>query len=280
MIYKYFQREPKQIIGGGRPHYFTKKELESSVEAKEYNAIPYEPLYRIKITPSERIHWEEFEGGQIERRVWAAFGRHGGGWEMKTGQQFLMETQKQTENNCYAGCWILDKQLISGGYREEYGSFTDNGMKHGLILNLLEEIFKTYSDKGDSGDLKHREKSKGTFQWKIPDDSIGGILYWKMKDLEYTISVLIKSCENVYNGLKFWGVFWKDNSNNNKRELYKPVEVVIPGFPLFTDNDIKSNNMSWFKEVLHKGFDDIGEILGRKSKCVDRLTEYYSLNLI
>lgn len=281
MIYKYFPRKPVGIIGNAREQkYFTDNAFESAVEAKEYLAIPYEPLYRVKITPNRSHHdfWEQFEGSvtnETKRRTWAAFGLHGGAWEMVTKQQFLKETA-ETEGTNYAGCWSIDKVLFTGGYIEEYSSFK-KATEHDSMLNLLKQFLQSYKSKGEGG--KFGEFKEG-FQWKIPADFLGGIFYWRFAQFEYTISVLIKAYEDVYSGIKLWGVFWKDDGD--KRTFYKPVEVVIPGFPLLTKQEMNTcNNSSGFEQFLNDRFDDVRKTLARKSMSIkaNRLTENYDIRL-
>ena len=121
---------------------------------------------------------------------------------------------------------------------------------------------------------------KEGFQWKIPDDFLGGIFYWVLHPFEYTISVLVKAHEEFYSGVKVWGVFWKDDGN--KRAVYRSVEVVIPGFPLLTEQEMSSsNNSSDFEQFLHDRFDNIRTTSVRKSMSihVDRLSENYDIQL-
>jgi len=283
MIYKYFPRKHVGIIGNRHEQkYFTNNAFESAVEAKEYLAVPYEPLYRVKITLHRTNHHnfgEVFEGSitnQTKRRIWSAFGLHGGAWEMVTKQQFLDETAGTIKETSYAGNWSIDKVLFTGGYIEEYSSFR-KAIEHDSILSLLKQFLQSYKKRGEDGEFG---EFKEGFQWKIPDDFLGGIFYWRIDQFEYTISVLIKAHEDGYSGIKLWGVFWKDNGD--KRTFYKPVEVVIPGFPLLTEQDIKnSNRSSDFEQFLQFRFDDVRKILARKSISiyVDRLTENYDIQL-
>ena len=147
MVYKYFPRKPGGIVGNGRNQkYFTENAFESAVEAKEYLAIPYEPLYRVIVNPYGTYHnnfWEVFEGSitsQRKRRVWAAFGLHGGAWEMVTKQQFLEENEgSQRRTGTHAGFWSIDKVLYTGGHIDEYSCFR-KATEHNLILNLLKQF--------------------------------------------------------------------------------------------------------------------------------------------
>lgn len=280
MIYKYFPKKPVGIIGNGHEQkYFTDNTFESAVKAKEYLAIPYEPLYRVKITPSRYHHdfWEKFEGSitnETKRRTWAAFGLHGGAWEMVTKQQFLEEGAEIGGTN-YAGCWSIDKVLFTGGYIEEYGSFK-KATEHDSMFNLLKQFLQSYKSRGEGGEFEGKEG----FQWKIPDDFLGGIFYWRLAQFEYTISVLIKAHEDIYSGIKLWGVFWEDNGD--KRTFYKPVEVVIPGFPLLTKQEMNiPNNSSGLEQFLNDRFDDVRKTLARKSMSINanKLTENYDIRL-
>jgi hypothetical protein len=281
MIYKYFPKKPVGIIGNDQEQkYFTCNAFESAVIAKEYLAIPYEPLYRVKIIPnrSKDDIWEKFEGSNItnekKRRTWAAFGLHGGAWEMITKQKFLEKSQKTKKTNC-AGCWSIDKVLFTGGYIEEYSSFK-KATEHDSMFNLLKRFLRFYKSRGDNGEFEGKEG----FQWKVPDDFLGGIFYWRLNQFEYTVSVLIKANEEIYSGIKLWGVFWKDNGD--KRTFYKPVEVVIPGFPLLNNQEIEvSNNSSDLEHFLNDRFDDVRETLVKKSIPIklNKLTEYYDIIL-
>lgn len=281
MIYKYFPRKPICIIGNGSEQkYFTENVFQSAVEVKGYLAIPYDPLYRVKIAP-HKVHqddlWEVFEDNiyqdQKKRRVWAAFGLHGGAWEMVTSQQF---SEGNIEVANYAGSWYIDKVLFTGGYVEEYSSFK-KATEHDSMLNLLKQFLQNYKIRGDRGEFA---ESKENFQWKIPDDFIGGIFYFRLQPFEYTISVLVKKCDDIYNGVKLWGTFWKDNEN--KRTVYRPVEVIVPGFPLLTEQEINNSyNSNNFKKFLDDRFDDIRKTLAKKSMSipVDKLSEGYDIQL-
>jgi hypothetical protein len=232
---------------------------------------------KITLNRSSDDLWEKFEGSvtnETKRRTWAAFGLHGGAWEMVTKQQFFKERVSTTGVN-YAGCWYIDKVLYTGGYIEEYCSFR-KATEHDSIFILLKKFLQSYKSRGEKGEFKGKEG----FQWKIPDDFLGGIFYWRLAPFEYTISVLIKAHEDVYSGLKLWGVFWKDSGD--KRTFYKPVEVVIPGIPLLTKQEINDlNNPSSFEQFLNDRFDDVRKTLVRKSMSInaDRLTENYDIQL-
>lgn len=284
MIYKYFPRKPTGVIGDQKNQkYFSDNVFDSAIRAKEYLAIPYEPLYRIAITPYKNNYntiWEAFEGSTIDqtkRRVWAAFGRHGGAWEKVTKQQFLEnEKNLQKGKGVYAGTWSIDKILYTGGYIEEYCHFR-KPTEHNLILNLLKRFLKNYSRRGENQEFG---EIKEGFQWKIRDDFLGGIFYWVANQFKYTISVLVKAHEKFYNGLKFWGVFWKDG--DNKRKVYKPVEVIVPGFPLIEEGDLAdTQNSSDFEIFLDSKFGDIRKTLVEKSKLIlqDKISENYDIQL-
>jgi len=117
--------------------------------------------------------------------------------------------------------------------------------------------------------------------WKVPDDFIGGVSYW-LRDFEYTISVLVKSYEGIYNGLKFWGVFWKDDKDKKRRRIYKPIEMIIPACPLLKENEVKSSSKQFFKKILRSGFNDIKKILLWKTLAIskDTLSESYDIELL
>lgn len=282
MIYKYFPKKPVGIIGDGHNQkYFTENAFESAVEAKEFLAIPYEPLYRIIISPHATYRdnpWEVFEGSvrsETKRRVWAAFGRHGGAWEMVTKQQFSERNENnQGRTRAYAGFWSIDKILYTGGYIEEYSCFK-KATEHNIMLNLLKQFLQNYKKRGDAGDFG---ETKEGFQWKIPDEFLGGIFYWVLRPFEYTISVLVKTQEEFYNGVRFWGIFWEDKGD--RRTAYRPIEVVIPGFPLLTEREMcSSNKSSDFEQFLHDRFDDVRKTLVRKSMPItpDRVSESYDI---
>ena len=91
---------------------------------------------------------------------------------------------------------------------------------------------------------------------------------------------LIKAHEDIYSGIKLWGVFWEDNGD--KRTFYKPVEVVIPGFPLLTKQEMNiPNNSSGLEQFLNDRFDDVRKTLARKSMSINanKLTENYDIRL-
>ena len=269
-IFKYFPKKPLSEIGDGKNQkYFTESSFDSAVMAKRYLAIPYEPLYRVRIEPninSDRL-WEKFEDEREEckrRRIWASFGLHGGGWEMVTRRKFLKKelrrsTDAKLPKRGYSGAWSIDKELLSGGWVDEYSCFK-KPTEHDSVDRLLKVFLQGYKP----GEAE-------VSGWKVPDDFIGGVFYWRLGDFEYTISVLIKSFENIYNGVKFWGVFWKDDNNKSKRMVYKPIEIVIPGFPLLKKNELTNLSMSkWFEKILNERFTDIREALRWKGSLISR----------
>lgn len=278
-IFKYFATKPRGDIGDGRDQkYFTENFFDSAVMAKRYLAVPYEPLYRVKIGSFIDIgRLKEKIKGRKEKdgRVWASFGLPGGGWEMVTSRIFLSKKAQRNSNiravkTGYAGVWSIDKELLSGGHTDEYGC-PIRTTEHDSIIHLLEGFLGRYEPPEGA-------KISG---WKVPDDFIGGVSYWKLGDFEYTISVLVKSREGIYNGLKFWGVFWKDNKN--RRTLYKPIEMAVPGFPLLKENEVKNSSKSkWFEKILRDGFDDIREVLRWKTLAISRdtLSESYDIELL
>lgn len=271
IFFKYFHSKPKSEIGTGKPNdqkYFTSDPFDSSLKAKEFLSIPYEPFYQLQIIPQiDDIWndlWEEIDGGKGEkiRRVWAAFGLHGGAWEMVTSKIFSEGSDKTSLGLTDAGRWSINKTLYSGGYKEKYSTFIEP-TEHGKLLDLLKEFLIEYTQDGNNGNLKAPEK--GNFKWKIYDDVLGGAQYWRDLDscIEYTISVLIKEHENIYNGIKLWGAFWKDNNLNWTRTIYKPLEVIIPSFPLIGNDELDQYS---FKSFLRCRFDDIRKTLSTKGK--------------
>lgn len=280
MIYKYFPKKPVGIIGNGHEQkYFTDNTFESAVKAKEYLAIPYEPLYRVKITPGRYHHdfWEKFEGSitnETKRRTWAAFGLHGGAWEMVTKQQFLAEGAEIGGTN-YAGCWSIDKVLFTGGYIEEYGSFK-KATEHDSMFNLLKQFLQSYKSRGEGVNLKERKAFNGKSLMIFQVEYFTG----DQLNLNILFQYLIKAHEDIYSGIKLWGVFWEDNGD--KRTFYKPVEVVIPGFPLLTKQEMNiPNNSSGLEQFLNDRFDDVRKTLARKSMSINanKLTENYDIRL-
>lgn len=280
-IFKYFPRRPPDEIGDGQNQkYFTENSFGSAVMAKRYLAIPYEPLYRVKIEPFidiDRLK-EKIKGRkEKEGRVWASFGLPGGGWEIATSKIFLSNESQRNSNiravkAGYAGVWSLDKELLSGGYMDEYCSFTKAiETEHDSIVRLLKGFLQRYKP----------PEGVEISGWKVPDDFIGGVFYWWLRDFEYTISVLVKSYEGIYNGLKLWGVFWKDDKDKNRRSIYKPIEMTVPGFPLLKENEVKSSSKS-FEKILRGGFNDIKKVLGWKTLAISRdtLSESYDIELL
>jgi len=278
-IFKYFPTKPRGDIGNGKEQkYFTENSFDSAIMAKRYLAVPYEPLYRVKIESFIDIgRLKEKIKGRKEKdgRVWASFGLHGGGWEMVTSRIFLSNELQRNSNiravkAGHAGVWSLDKELLSGGHTDEYGC-PIRTTEHDSIVHLLKGFLRRY-EPPEGAEISG---------WKVPDDFIGGVFYWWLRDFEYTISVLVKSYEGIYNGLKFWGVFWKDDKDKNRRSVYKPIEMIIPGFPLLKENEVKSSPKS-FEKILSDGFNDIKEVLRWKTLAVSRdtLSESYDIELL
>ena len=298
-IFKYFPTKPRGRIGNGyKPKYFTENSFDSAVMAKRYLAVPYEPLYRVKIKPDmdpDKL-WEEFEGGskgEVERRVWASFGLHGGGWERQTRQKFLKKESRRGVNTRlskggYSGVWSIDKELLSGGYMDEYSGYSKT-TEYGSITSLLKMFLQSYKQmflESYKGRNEKFIKEAGNFRWKVPDDFMGGVFYWKIKPFEYTISVQFKICEDICNGIKFWGVFWKDGKN--RRTLYKPIEMTVPGFPLLKKHEIRNSSPEWFKDFLNDNFNSIREALVDKVVAILKqamvprgvLVESYDIRLL
>ncbi|MBM3957664.1 MAG: hypothetical protein FJ313_06385, partial [Gemmatimonadetes bacterium] len=184
-IYKYLPRKPGSVIGDGTSQkYFSESAFASSLEASQYLSVPYEPAYRVKIDdlwlePDEEGLWEVFAGSatrETRRRVWAAFGLHGGAWERVTSKQFLGETEMEHRREGYAGRWSVDCILPTGGFIGEYSSFL-LPTEHDFLASLLTRFLRQHKSRGEAGEFG---EFKEGFQWKVPDDLVGGIFYFKL----------------------------------------------------------------------------------------------------
>ena len=278
MIYKYSNYRPRGIMGDGiNQRYFTNIGYGSSYEAMAYNAIPYEPIYRTKILLKNNNDSnfgdpfpDEVPQSKI-RKVWAAFGLHGGGYEMIDKGIYVPIEDPTIIHPDHAGSWAIDKELSTGGYRDEYATFIKKTTTiHGKLYQLLQEVLTKFKNT-----LLERGDPKRDVKFKMLEDILGGSIYYKINDFEYTISILAKANEFVCNGLRIWGVFWQDEYD--KRKIFKFIEYRIPGYPLFGDKEFdNSYPRNEFMAFIEKRFDDLKSCLYGKSQTLRRESTEYS----
>ena len=275
-IYKYFPFHPNRPIGGGNSQtYYTYSEIDSAYRAREFLAVPYEPLCRVVIDPAlpDDDIFEEFDGDRQSdkiRRIWAAFSLIGGATEMVTKKIF-----NPPENSDYdseedaSGNWSIDHELPTGGTYDEFSSFTRMSIEHDLVINLFRNVgLRTF------GEIEGVD-------WKTLDDLPGLIIHWSgIENFEYSISVLAKCPDGIINGLKFWGVFWKDYKvfDNTVRQIYKPIEIKIPGYPIKKRSNIEDPDdpaYNDFSNFINLKYEELRRTLEAKvSSSLNWLTEY------
>ena len=186
-------------------------------EASQYLSLLYEPkhelLYQCNPPPPvssrkksrtwdwelvNRRHNEHFRG---VRRMWAAFGMSGGGWEF-TGSGNMGKPADY-------------RMLLGGGFEEEYCGFVSpTAYKKVQVVRSTIWMF-----------IQHLiEKEKERFYVKQVDDSPSWAIYFGTDtDVEFTVSVALKNTL----GIRIWGVFWEDNIVNTTSSGTRILSPVI-----------------------------------------------------
>jgi len=262
--YKYAARLPERTFGGlGQQLYYTDALFRSAPIARQFLALPYEPLCRLAVSSA---HWEQFEGSDTSRRrAWAAFGQPGGAFEMVSSAQF-----QELELRAVAGAqplpgaesWLLDEMLPTGGTADEYCSIR-HPTEHGSLVDLVQIISATAAE--FAGSMRETEAFADS---KIINESVAaGIVYWKREQHEYTLSVTARVHGDYLSGLKFWAVFWTEDEHIGVRHICKPIELLAPGVIVARLDDFApySTQSGVLMTVLWEQFDALRRILMRKT---------------
>ena len=261
--YKYATRVPERTFGGlGQQLNFTDSLFHSAPVARQFLALPYEPLCRLAVS---HARWEQFEGSDTtRRRAWAAFGQPGGAFEMVSSARF-----QELELHAVAGAapppgtesWLLEEMLPTGGSADEYCSIR-HGAERGSLVDLVQIISATAAEFARS----MRETEDFADSKTIDDSVAAGIVYWKREQHEYTLSVTARVHGDYVSGLKFWAVFWTEDERIGVRHVYKPIELLAPGVIVARIDDFApySTQSGILMTVLWEQFEALRRILMQK----------------
>jgi hypothetical protein len=261
--YKYAARLPERTFGGlGQQLCFTDSLFHSAPVARQFLALPYEPVCRLAVS---NARWEQFEGSDTtRRRAWAAFGQPGGAFEMVSSARF-----QELELRGVAGApsppgtesWLLDEMLPTGGTADAYCSIR-HPTEHGSLVDLVQIISATATEFATS-----MREAEAFADSKIIDDSVAaGVVYWKREQHEYTLSVSARVHGDYLSGLKFWAVFWTEDERIGVRHVYKPIELLAPGVVVARVDDFAPHSMQSgvLMTVLWEQFEALRRILMQK----------------
>lgn len=261
--YKYAARVPERAFGGlGQQLYYSDALFRSAPDARQFLALPYEPVCRLAIS---HARWEQFEGSDTtRRRAWAAFGQPGGAFEMVSSARFQeLELRAVPVAPAPPGTesWLLEEMLPTGGSADEYCSIR-HGAEHGSLVDLVQIISATAAEFASS-----MRETEAFADSKIIDDSVAaGIVYWKREQHEYTLSVTARVHGDYLSGLKFWAVFWTEDERRGVRHIYKPIELLAPGVIVARIDEFApySRQSGVLMTVLWEQFDALRRILMQK----------------
>jgi hypothetical protein len=261
--YKYSARFPERTFGGlGQQLCFTDSLFRSAPVARQFLALPYEPVCRLAVS---NARWEQFEGNDTtRRRAWAAFGQPGGAFEMVSSARFQeLELRGVASAQSPPGTesWLLEEMLPTGGSADEYCSIR-HGAEHGSLVDLVQIIRATAAE--FAGSMRETEAFADS---KIIDDSVAaGVVYWKREQHEYTLSVTARVHGGYLSGLKFWAAFWTEDERIGVRHVYKPIELIAPGVIVARIDEFApySTQSGVLMTVLWEQFDALKRILMQK----------------
>ena len=207
--------------------FFTPCYFNLSKEAAGYLSLLYEPKHELKYQcaslptlqdrdKSQPWDWEPVNRRVNEhfcgvRRVWAAFGKPGGGWEFTGSGDMGRPNDYRT--------------LPDGGFEEEYGFFVSPVVY--ARIQVIRATIRAF--------IQELIKEKEFVYVKEFDDSPAWAIYFRTdSDMEFTVSVALKNPL----GVRIWGVFWEDNdtrrTSRGTRILSPIITVTFPDWKIST----------------------------------------------
>lgn len=262
--FRYPARLPGRTFGGlGQQLCYTDALFRSAPAARQFLALPYEPLCRLAVS---HARWEQFEGGDTRRRrAWAAFGQPGGAFELASSARF-----QELQLSAVAGAppphgtesWLLEEMLPTGGSADEYCSIRPASAP-GSLVDLVQIIHATVAEFAVS-----ISATEAFTDSKTIDDSIAaGVVYWRREQHEYTLSVTARVHGDYLSGLKFWAVLWSEDERRGLRHLCKPLELLTPGAIVARIDEFApySAQSGLLMTVLWEQFESLRRLLLQKS---------------
>lgn len=209
------------------------------------------------------IFHTRFEG---VRRVWAAFGQPGGGWEF-------------TAVGTLGGRITYENLSPTGLLKEEF-----NRMVSPILYGILPVIRKTIIDFIRDDLYKYDEKNI-----KLKDiDLLCWAMYFPIGNREYTISLALKDGGK---GIKIWGVWWDDTKKEHSRclseciseEYNEPIQkymarktiLSFAGNEELAPNEWLLSRLRTIKNALINlnDFNSKGELIPKNHRFIEKIKE-------
>lgn len=269
--------------------YVSPHEYDDPFKAREYLALLYTPGYRYKLNSQITLDTlpdpcKSNEGEGKIRRVWAAFGEPGGGFEcvLSEGVKFTDETR-------------FSFGPVPGEYtfvHEPLHILTEEKAKA-----LLNKYFKYASEDGRIGSLiDEGEPQEGELATK----EAGVVYHFRIRktqklQLEYTLSFAARKRGRSYcEAFGFWGMVWFDinndpvsiPSNDCSKEGWRILlPVIVDKIEGLTISDFCPNNLSdevmnlLIKRLLdvHRNLADLVELFDHcwhRFACIEEFCYY------
>jgi len=262
--FRYPARLPERTFGGlGQQLHYTDALFRSAPAARQFLALPYEPLCRLAVS---HARWERLEGGDMRRRrVWAAFGQPGGAFELASSARFQeLELRGVVGAPSPPGTesWLLEEVLPTGGSTDEYCTIRP-ASEPGSLVDLVQIINATVAEFAVSISETEAFADSKT----IADSIAAGVVYWRRERQEYTLSVTARVHGDYLSGLKFWAVLWTEDERRGLRHLCKPIELLAPGVIVARIDEFApySTQSGLLMTVLWEQFESLRCLLLQKS---------------
>ena len=281
-------------IGG----YVSINRFRDAIAAMQYLAVPYSPLLRLKLvansTSPPALAFKPFQkhgradGFTVDRdqmrRVWPAFGRHGGAWERVLVGGHGVDRERDT-----GWQWsTTDSALTLPPHRISEGKFirdTEWDTLSDWLLTIVRLIATAPAGGQDENDFEggfNQSPEDAVLDFKPAGHVAGGVLrfLYAAAKFEYTISFLadFDRDDKWLIGLRLWGAIWRDveqgiEGPHERQIIYEvPMPLRLPelqGKPperrslKFTDNNewaIREAS-SFLKQALRRAVDAIPMIV-------------------
>lgn len=227
-----------RALPAGRPFsdskgtYLTNFRSDSEIEASNFLAIPYRPLFRYSIKrllPLKTLLLD-YGRGTLRRRIWAAFGKHGGAWEFQSKANFVPPGARAAITD--GGRYRFNREYPNGGISDEFATFVpDWDTLHGAISTYTIVAGAIRSGSVRSEISRAEAGNVESMDVKIPEDFPGGVVYWTRGDVEFTVSFLIQKNEKYDVAVRLWGSVWHDEIRSTaiRRHFVEPIVTTVPG---------------------------------------------------
>lgn len=195
--------------------YFSPCSFEKASEASKYLALPYEPICEFAVCskqmpPHVTWHWEPSRNrNRCEhfpgvRRVWAAFGKPGGGWEFMASGDIGHPAYRALED---------------GGHEDEYYGTMPPTRHEAVVRDVMRGTALYFV----STVFQIEKLDKIRILLKIVGPS-AVVIYSRPVHESYELTISMSY--NETKGIRIWGVSWRDS--NSKRELSPVISITHP----------------------------------------------------